>query len=152
MEVDEIGIFYIEENITTPYRWTIVKPEPTPSESGDSGPMGNGMEYISHVFELVSSEYRRIPTLPGVTGAGGIRMFAIRGRKPNEIEVPEHILAKVKEATGNEQYSYVTPLNTDNFRIVLSNPYSIGEEPMWTEDLEITVMPSEEYKHNLYLQ
>lgn len=91
MEVDEIGIFYIEENMTTPYHWEIKEPKPQPAADGNPGPMGNNMEYISHVFEIVSTEYRPKPRLPGNAGVGGIRVFAIRGRKPNEIELPERI-------------------------------------------------------------
>ena len=59
--------------------------------------MGNYMNYVSHVFEIVSTEYRPKPTLPDVGGEGGIRLFAIRGRKPNEIEVPERVKAKLRD-------------------------------------------------------
>lgn len=89
MEINEIGIFYLKENMSTPVQWEIKQPAASPTQNGDMGPLGNGMDYISHVFEIVSSEYRRQPTLPGVTGAGGIRIFALRGRKPNEIELSE---------------------------------------------------------------
>ena len=58
--------------------------------------MGNGMEYISHVFELISTEYRPKPTLPGIAGSGGIRLFAIRGRKPGEVDVPDSVQIKAK--------------------------------------------------------
>lgn len=153
MEVNEIGIFYIEENLSTPYHWDIKFPQPSPAANGNPGPLGNNMDYISHVFELVSSEYRPKPALPGVTGTGGIRIFAIRGRKPNEIEIPERIKAKLRaEAIENPSamYPYVTPLNTDYFTLILRNVAN-DEGPIWLEDLEITVLSSEEYKLNLFL-
>jgi len=96
MEVNEIGIFYIEENMTTPYHWAIKEPAPSPTADGKPGPMGDYMEYISHVFELVSTEYRPKPALPGHSGTGGMRVFAIRGRKPNEIEIPERVKEKIR--------------------------------------------------------
>ena len=89
MEINEIGIFYLQENMSTPVHWEIKKPAASPAQNGDMGPLGNGKDYISHVFEIVSSEYRSQPTLPGMTGTGGIRIFAVRGRKPNEIEMSE---------------------------------------------------------------
>ena len=48
-------------------------------------------------------------------------------------------------------FPYVNTLNTDYFQIILRhiNP---EEEPLWIEDLEITVLSSEEYNYNLYLQ
>ena len=97
MEVNEIGIFYIEENMTTPYHWAIKEPAPSPKADGKPGPMGDNNEYISHVFELISTEYRPKPALPGQSGTGGIRVFAIRGRKPNEIEIPERIKEKIRK-------------------------------------------------------
>ena len=99
MEVNEIAIFYIEENLSTPYHWDISNPPAEPRTDNDSGLLGNNMDYVSHVFEIVSTEYRPKPTLPGIAGAGGLRLFAIRGRKPNEIEIPE----RVKERIRNEQ-------------------------------------------------
>ena len=77
MEINEIGIFYMEENMSTPYRWEIRFPE------------GTSEDYTSHVYEVVSSEYRQKPTLPGMTGSGGIRIFALRGRKPDEVTLSE---------------------------------------------------------------
>jgi len=93
MEIDEIAVFYVEENLTTPYRWKVVEPTATPIANGatDGGMFGDGLEYISHVFEVISTEYRAKPAPTGFTGSGGIRMFAVRGRKPNEIELPERV-------------------------------------------------------------
>lgn len=150
IEIDEIAIFFVEENLTTPYHWQITRPAPQPSETGDSGVMGNGMEYISHVFEVISTEYRPKPTLAGMVGVGGIRLFAIRGRKPGEVEVPESVYAKLGEFVA-PNYEYVTYLNTDYFSLSLGNPYA-SDAPVWTEELEITVLSPDEYQSNLYLQ
>lgn len=61
MEINEIAIFYIEENMTTPYHWDIKNPAPSPAANGSLGPLGNGKDYISHVFDIISSEYRPKP-------------------------------------------------------------------------------------------
>jgi hypothetical protein len=50
MEMNEVALFYIEENMDSPYRWEIVSPRPVETEEG--------IDYISHVFEVVSTEYR----------------------------------------------------------------------------------------------
>ena len=93
MEIDEIAVFYVEENRTTPYHWKIIEPAATPMENGvtEGGLFNDGLEYISHVFEIISSEFRPKPAPSGFTGSGGVRMFAVRGRKPNEIELPERV-------------------------------------------------------------
>ena len=80
MEVNEIAYFYLEENATTEFQWQITTPKAQPEANGKPGPLGNGMDYPSHVFEIVSNEYRAKPALPGVSSAGGMRIVAIRGR------------------------------------------------------------------------
>ena len=61
MEVNEIAIFYMEENMTTAFHWGINKPAGSAAANGTTGPLGNGLDYISHVFEIVSTEYRPKP-------------------------------------------------------------------------------------------
>jgi len=48
-------------------------------------------------------------------------------------------------------FPYVNSLNTDYFQIMLQH-INKSEEPVWIEDLEITVLSSEDYNLNLYLQ
>ena len=97
MEVDEIAIFYLEENANSAFRWQIAAPMGKPAENSNPGPMGNGLDYHSHVFEIVSTEYRPKPALPGLLDVGGIRIFAVRGRKPNEVELAEALKDKLRK-------------------------------------------------------
>lgn len=101
MEINEIAIFYMEENLGSSYHWTVKNPKPTPATEGNPGPFDDGKDYISHVFEIISSEYRPKPVLPGTQPAGGIRILAIRGRKPNEIELPDRVKDKLRREATN---------------------------------------------------
>ena len=151
MEVDEIAIIYLEENATAAFRWQIAAPMSRPAENGNPGPMGNGLDYHSHVFEIVSTEYRPKPTLPGMLGVGGIRIFAIRGRRPNEVELAEALKEKLRKqfAEITPAAHYITSLNTDYLKLQLKGG---DEAPVWTENIEITVLSNEEYDLNFFLQ
>lgn len=88
-----------------------------------------------------------------MTGGGGLRIIAVRGRKPNEIELPSRVMDELRKQfeAKKDTIPYINSLNTDYLTLTLNNIYT-NESPIWIEDLEITVLSSEEYKHNLYLQ
>ncbi len=112
------------------------------------------MDYPSHVFEILSSEFRPKPALPGVISTIGMRIIALRGRKPNEVELGESIkdYLRRKFEKLTPAADYITSLNTDFLNLHLTNSEYPNERPIWVEKIEITVLSEEEYELNLFLQ
>lgn len=154
MDVNEIAYFYLEENAETEFQWQITTPKAQPEANGKPGPLGDGMDYPSHVFEILSSEFRPKPALPGVISTIGMRIIALRGRKPNEVElgesIKEYLRRKFEKLTPAADY--ITSLNTDFLNLHLTNSEYPNERPIWVEKIEITVLSDEEYELNLFLQ
>jgi hypothetical protein len=94
--VNEIVYFYLEENTHTEFQWQIsIAPKVNHTKSGTMyytnhiNPLGK--DFPSHVFEIVSNEYRPKPALPGVSSTGGMRIIGVRGREFGEVEMADSL-------------------------------------------------------------